>query len=73
MGRKFNIFALFYFVFEGKFQVQAPGGAYIRRGHLMEVFLHYDFVGLIYLEGLVHGGAYFWYFTVYYFRWRLSL
>ena len=48
MGRKFNIFALFYFVFEGKFQVQAPGGAYIRRGHLMEVFLHYDFVGLIF-------------------------
>ena len=24
--RKFTIFALFYFVFEGKFQVQAPGG-----------------------------------------------
>ena len=29
MGRKFTIFALFYFVFEGKFQVQAPRGAYI--------------------------------------------
>ena len=28
MGRKFTIFALFYFVFEGKFQVQAPRGAY---------------------------------------------
>ena len=26
MGRKFTIFALFYFVFEGKFQVEAPGG-----------------------------------------------
>ena len=26
MGRKFTIFALFYFVFEGKFQVQAPRG-----------------------------------------------
>ena len=24
--RKFTIFTLFYFVFEGKFQVQAPGG-----------------------------------------------
>ena len=26
MGRKFTIFALFYFVFEGKFHVQAPQG-----------------------------------------------
>ena len=25
-GRKFTVFALFYFVFEGNFQVQAPGG-----------------------------------------------
>jgi len=29
VGRKFNVFALFYFVFEGKFQVQAPGGLYL--------------------------------------------
>ena len=68
MGRKFTIFALFYFVFEGKFQVQAPRGAYIRRGDLTEGYLHYDFVGLIfggaytwrglYMEGLIHGGAY---------------
>ena len=54
MGRKFSIFALFYFVFEGKFQVQASRGAYIRRGDLTEGFLHYDFGGLIY------GGAYTW-------------
>ena len=26
VGRKFTVFALFYFVFEGNFQVQAPGG-----------------------------------------------
>ena len=26
VGRKFTFFALFYFVFEGNFQVQAPGG-----------------------------------------------
>ena len=26
VGKKFTIFALFYFVFEGNFQVQAPGG-----------------------------------------------
>ena len=53
-GRKFNIFALFFFVFEGKFQVQAPPGAYIRRGDLTEGFLRYDFGGLIF------GGAYTW-------------
>ena len=53
MGRKFTSFALFYFVFEGKFQEQAPRGAYIRRGDLMEGFLHYDFGGLIF------GGALF--------------
>ena len=26
VGGKFTVFALFYFVFEGNFQVQAPGG-----------------------------------------------
>ena len=42
MRRKFTIFTLFYFVFEGKFQVQAPRGAYIRRGDLTEGFLRYE-------------------------------
>ena len=62
VGRKFTIFALFYFVFEGKFQVQAPRGAYIWRGDLTEGFLHYDFGGLImyiwkclYMDGLIFG------------------
>ena len=54
MARKFTIFALFYFVFEGKSQVQAPRGAYIRRGNLTKGFLRYDFGGL-YLEGLIFG------------------
>ena len=54
MGRKFTFFALFNLVFEVKFQVQAPRGAYIRRGDLMEGFLRYDFGGLIF------GGAYTW-------------
>ena len=58
MERKFAIFALFYFLFGRKFQVQAPQGAYIRRGGLTEGFLRYDF------EGLIHGGAYFRNFTV---------
>ena len=26
VGRKFTVFALFYFVFEGNFQVQTPAG-----------------------------------------------
>ena len=54
MERKFTIFALFYFVFESEFQVQAPRGAYIWRGDLTEGFLCYDFGGLIF------GGAYKW-------------
>ena len=42
------------YVFEGNFQVQAPGGAYIWRGNLTEGFLHYEFGGLIF------GEAYTW-------------
>ena len=60
--RKFTVFALLFFVFEGNFQVQAPprggGGAYIWRGDLTEGFLRYKFGGLIF------GGAYFRNFTV---------
>ena len=59
MGRKFTISALFYFVFEDKFQVQDPRGAYNRRGDLTEGFLRYDSGGLIF------GGAYFRNFTVF--------
>ena len=51
-GRKFTVFSLFYFVFEGNFRVQAPRGAYIWRGDLTEGFLRYEFGGLIF------GGAY---------------
>ena len=58
VGRKFTIFALFYLVLEGKFQVQAPWGAYIWRGNLTEGFFRYDFGGLIF------GGSYFRNFTV---------
>ena len=29
VGRKFTVFALFYFVFEGNFQVQAQAGFYL--------------------------------------------
>ena len=54
---------LFYFVFEGKFQAQAPRRAYIREGDLRSVFCVTIFGGL-YLEGLIHGAAYFPNFTV---------
>ena len=51
---RITVFALFYFVFEGNFQVQAPWRAYIWRGGLTEDFLRYEFWGLIF------GGAYTW-------------
>ena len=44
-----TVFALFYFEFEGNFQVQAPGDLYFLRGYLTEGFLRYEF-----------GGAYTW-------------
>ena len=40
-----------------------PPGVYIRRGDLTEGFLRYEFGGL-YLEGLIHGVAYFRNFKV---------
>ena len=54
VGRKFTVFALFYFVFEGNFPSTSPRGAYIWRGDLTEGFLRYEFGGLIF------GGAYKW-------------
>ena len=53
-GRKFTVFALFYFVFEGNFQVQPPGGLYLEA----ESFLRYEYGGLIF------GGAHFRNLTV---------
>ena len=38
VGSEFTGFALFYFVFEGNFQVQAPWGAYIWRGLFSEFY-----------------------------------
>ena len=46
VGRKFTIFAVLLCI-RSKFHVQAPGGAYIRRGNLTEGFLRYNFEGLI--------------------------
>ena len=53
LERKFIVFALFYFVFESNFQVQAPGGLILTDG-----VLRYE------IGGLIFGGAYFRNFTV---------
>ena len=50
--KEITVFALFYFVFEGKFHVQAPGGAYIWRGDLTEGFWVTSLGGL-YTEGFI--------------------
>ena len=54
VGRKFTVFALFYFVLAGNFQVQAPGGAYFWTGDLKEVFCVMSLGGL-YMEVLIFG------------------
>jgi len=59
VGRNFTVFALFYFEFEGNFQVQGPGGLILFwRGNLMEGFLRYE------SGALILGGAYFRNFMV---------
>ena len=64
------MFALFYFVFEGKFQVQAPRGAYIRRGDLTEGFLRYDFGGLILGEAYTWRGLFSEFYGI--FHWQME-
>ena len=55
VGRKFTVFALFYFIFEGNFQVQASGGLYL------EGRFNGGFFALLVWGG---GGGYFRNFTV---------
>ena len=59
VGRKFTVFALFYFVFEGNFQVNALGGLYLKgrfnRGFFaLRVWRAYIWRG-VYMEGLIFG------------------
>jgi len=63
-GRRFTVFALFYFVFEGNFQVQAPTGLHLE-GRFNGGFFALRVWGLFYLEGFIHGGAYFRNFTIF--------
>ena len=64
VGSKLTVFASFNFVFEGNFPSTSPWGAYIWRGDLKGFFCVTGLRGL-YLEGLIHGGAYFRNFTVF--------
>ena len=57
VGRKFTVFALFYFVFEGNFQVQAPGVLYLE-GRFNGGFFAIRVWGAyicrsVYMEGLI--------------------
>ena len=63
VGRKFTVFALFYPVFEGNFQVQAPGELIFGGAISRRVFCVTS-VGGLYLQWLIHGGANFRNFTV---------
>ena len=64
VGRKFTVFLCFTLYLRAISKYKPPGGAYIWRGDLTEGVLRHEFGGL-HLEGLIHGGAYFWNFTVY--------
>ena len=43
-----TVFAFFYFVFEGNFQVKAPGGLFSKGQFNEGFFLRYEFGGLIF-------------------------
>ena len=64
VGSKFTIFSLFYVVFEGNFprQYKPLGGLYLE-GRFNAMFFMLLAWGT--LEGLIHGGAYFWNFIVF--------
>ena len=53
-----TVFALFYFEFEGNFQVQAPGGLYLEgrfNGWFFVLRLGLGGGGGLYMEGLIFG------------------
>ena len=64
LGTKLTVLLSLTLYLRGNFQLQAPG-AYIWRGDLTEGFnFCVTSLGGLYLEGLIHGGAYFWNFSV---------
>ena len=61
-GKEICHFCFVLLSIRGQIPSTSPQGAYIRKGDLTEGFLCYKF-GVLYLEGLIHGGAYFRNFT----------
>ena len=74
VGSKFTAFALFYFVSEGNFPITSPpvGEGLSLEGRFNGGFFTLPVWGL-YLEGLIHGGAYFRNFTVCYRKQSLGV
>ena len=58
VGRKFTVFALFYFVFEGNSPSASPRGAYIWKGDLTEGFFALPDWGAFIWRGLYMGGLF---------------
>ena len=54
VGSKFTVFALFYFIFEGKFPSTNPRRGLYLEGRFNGGFLRY------WIGGLIFGGAYTW-------------
>ena len=63
-GKEINHFCFVLLGIRGQIPSTSSQGAYIRRGDLTEGFC-VTILGGLYLEGLIHGGAYFRNFTVY--------
>ena len=63
-GKEIHHFCFVLLCIRGKIPSTSPPGAYIRRGDLTEGFC-VTILGGLYIEGLIHGGAYFPNFTVF--------
>ena len=64
-GSTFTVFALFYFVFGSNFPSTSPGGGLYLEGRFYGGFFALPVWGAYIWRGLIiHGGAYFRYFTV---------
>ena len=65
-GSTFNVFALFYFVFEGNFPNTSPpaGGSYLEGRFYGGFFALPVWGAYIWRSVIIHGGAYFRNFTV---------
>ena len=64
VGSKFTVFALFFFVYEGNFPSASPRGGLHLEERFNGGFFCVTGLGGLYLEGLIHGRAYFRNFTV---------